>query len=194
MTAARSLLSRSLAALAFAAVTIGAASAEAKTKPTKVAVAKLSDEITTVDGAVLVPVDDLLATVGCGLRVDPKTQAYEAWPCKAIGPFHIDVDAIATYVKTNMSRPGEKQGFNPQPDPPRELSFDDKVVSRKIVVHDDRAYLDLREVAQLMGGVVKGRGAKARIVIADGSVRVIAVGKKAAAPSLPATSSTKTTK
>lgn len=173
MTAMRHFVPRSLAFLAVAAMMLGEGSAAAKSKLTKVAPSRLSDEITIVDGTVMVPVDDLVATVGCTLKAEAKSRFYEAWPCKAEGAFQVDVGALAGYAKSTKPSKGETQGFNPQPDPPRELHFGEHVVSRKVVLHDGRAYLDLGEVAKLMGGTVKGKGKKARIMIGDGSVRVI---------------------
>lgn len=100
---------------------------------------------------------------------------YEAWPCKPGGRFRIDVDAVDEYAKSVAPSGGEEVGFNPQPDPPRDLKIDAQVISHRVVVHEGRAMLELGEVARLMGGTVKGKGKRARIVIPAGAAPLIVV-------------------
>jgi hypothetical protein len=163
-----------LVAFAFTAV-LGADAASASQNITKVAPRQLSDEIAIVDGTVLVPVDDLAAAAGCKLTANVKSRFYEAWPCKPGGRFRIDVDAVDAYAKSVAPSGGEEVGFNPQPDPPRDLQIDAQVISHRVVVHEGRAMLELGEVARLMGGTVKGKGKRARIVIPAGAAPLIVV-------------------
>lgn len=171
--------------------------AEAKSR--KLLPSAITDSPVVVGGAVLVPLADLAGAVSCDLTApETKDQGYEAWPCRADGVLVFDAEAFASYVPT---APGTKQGFNPQPDPPRELHFGKLLVSRKVVMRSGEAFIALSEVAAMLGGKVK-RSKKATWISvpsnAKGPLRLAAqktspatLPAKKTAPSSPTSPATK---
>jgi hypothetical protein len=146
---------RSLLTLGLGTALLVASGSALAGKSKKIAAKTISPHLVMLDSGPLVPLADLATAAGCELHLDPKTQAYEAWPCKPGALLAIDVPALARHAKSSQA---ETQGFDPQPDPPIELRMDGKLLSKRVILEGGDPHVPLAEVARLMGGKVKGKG------------------------------------
>lgn len=167
--------SRPLLPLCFAGLALLAAgtAAAGPGKARKITPQQISADVVVVDGQAYVPLADLAEATGCRLTAVKESKAYEAWPCKPGGLFVLDLDALRSAQKTVATTtaptaPGSEVAFNPQPDPPHELRFDDIVASRSVVMNAGAAHLPLSEIARLLGGKMHRKGKRAWISVPPG--------------------------
>ena len=174
MTRARRFFRASLPLLATAMIALGASSVDAAAKAKKVLVSQLSDEIMVVEGQTLVPIDDLATAVGCKLRRNPESRAYEAWPCKPGALLQLDAEALQSF-SPHIAAPEAGENKYTTARPEHELRFGEHVASRTLVLHEGRAYLPIGDVAALLGGKLERKGKKARIVVPGGAEAPLAI-------------------
>lgn len=143
--------------------------ANAALNPNRIELAQLTAAPAVHGGEVFVPLADVARLTQCQVSLDTRSQGYEAWPCKPSGRIAVDPTVIASYGGPDAKPNGklaDTTWFNPQPDPPRELSVREATLSRRVLTDaSGQAWVPLADLATAMGGKVRSRRGKTFISV-----------------------------